>query len=353
MGGQKAIALFYRYLSNIAPITVIGTSDNDTEPEPFAFLPLLDSSITRYIDPWLFFRVKKAIRQHGFTHLILEHPYYAWLGWLLKKSTGITLVVRSHNIESVRFKSIRKWWWKILWSYEKFIHRSADMSFFITDEDKTFAIKNFNLDPLKCLTVTYGFEMNTPPSAAEKKICRLLLEKKYSITSNTKILLFNGTLSYKPNADALDNIIHKISPSLLRSGFDHIIIICGRDLPGRFNELQGLPNIRYAGFVDDIIPYFKGADIFINPVTGGGGIKTKLVEAIGYGLSGVSAKSGAMGIPAQLTRDKMMIVADDDWNAFSAAISALDITAVTSQEFFEYFYWGNIAEKALDELKKK
>jgi hypothetical protein len=63
------------------------------------------------------------------------------------------------------------------------------------------------------------------------------------------------------------------------------------------NELKNYAdqNIIYAGFVDDISIYFKGADVFINPVSYGGGIKTKLVEALGYNLNAVSTSNGAIG----------------------------------------------------------
>ncbi|MBK7558780.1 MAG: glycosyltransferase [Chitinophagaceae bacterium] len=77
----------------------------------------------------------------------------------------------------------------------------------------------------------------------------------------------------------------------------------------------------YAGFVEDINLYFKGCDIFINPVVNGGGIKTKLVEALGYDLSVTSTKTGAIGIPVEMTGNKMKISEDNDWKAFTLTIS--------------------------------
>jgi hypothetical protein len=161
--------------------------------------------------------------------------------------------------------------------------------------------------------------------------------------------LFNGTLDYKPNLDALDIILQKINPQLLANeGFKYKIIICGNKLPVEYSGLFNYKdkNIIYAGFVPDINPYFKGADIFINPVLNGGGIKTKLVEALGYNLSVVSTKSGATGIPAEITVGKMTIIADNDWSSFANKVISMGTEVPTPKEFFDHFYWGNIADKA-------
>jgi hypothetical protein len=139
------------------------------------------------------------------------------VGFLLKKITGVKLIIHSHNIESLRFKSTGKWWWKMLWHYEKWTHRQADINFFITDEDQQFALKHFNLNPSKCHTITYGFDFGKAPSAEEISIAKTELQQKHNIPSTNKILLFNGTLDYAPNLNALKNILYDINPILLEA----------------------------------------------------------------------------------------------------------------------------------------
>jgi hypothetical protein len=162
-------------------------------------------------------------------------------------------------------------------------------------------------------------------------------------------LLFNGTLNYKPNLEALEIILKKITPVLLNNtNFKYTIIICGKNLPAAYDELNEYrdKNIIFAGFVDDISPYFKGVDIFINPVIEGGGIITKIVEALGYNLSVVSTKSGAVGIPVSITGEKMIIIADNDWILFANKIITININSSIPAIYFEHFYWNNIALKA-------
>lgn len=349
MGGQKGIAFFNRYLSKKLNLFCVTNKANANHSESYPVSNILGNSKFRYINPAYFFTLRRIIKKEKITHLILEHPYYGWLAILLKWFCKIKLIVHSHNIEGLRFKSMNKWWWGILWHYEKMVHRQADHNFFIHDTDRDYAINNFKLLLLKCTTITYGFEYPAIPAANEQVNARTFICRKHNIPEINRILLFNGTLGYKPNLDALDTILQQINPLLLASaGFQYTIIICGNKLPIEYSGLEDYKgkNIIYAGFVDDINVYFKGVDVFINPVTDGGGIKTKLVEALGYNCSVVSTNSGANGIPLEITAEKMVLVADGDWELFADAIIQINPNIQTPDIYFNHFYWGNITQKA-------
>ena len=357
MGGQKGIAFFNRYLSKITNLLCVTTEENNNNhSEGYAIKNILSNSRLRYFNPFYFFTVSRIIREEKITHLIIEHPYYGWLGILLKWFCKVKLIVHSHNIESHRFKSMGRWWWGILWHYEKFTHKNANHSFFIQDDDRNYAIENFKLSPQDCTTITYGFELSHAPLAEDKILARELICKKHNIPVTEKILLFNGTLGYKPNLDALNNILEKINPLLSATeNFKYKIIICGNKLPAAYKGLIGYKevNIIYAGFVDDINLYFKGADIFINPVIEGGGIKTKVVEALGYNLSVISTRSGAIGIPEDITGQKLVIVDNNNWENFANHVLSVKTDAQIPADFFKHFYWGFIAEKALQAIEQE
>jgi polysaccharide biosynthesis protein PslH len=350
MGGQKGIAFFNRYLSRLVNLTCVTVKDNTEQAsEAYPIKNILSNNPSHYINPFYFFTLRRIIREEKITHLIIEHPYYGWLGILLKWFCNIKLVVHSHNIEALRFKTMNKWWWGILWHYEKMTHKNADSNFFIQDNDRNYAIENFKLTTEKCTTITYGFELSAAPTFVDKQSARQEICKLHNIAASDIILLFNGTLGYKPNLDALDVILEKINPELFADDdFKYKIIVCGNKLPTGYNCLVDYKekNIIYAGFVNDINLYFKGADIFINPVIDGGGIKTKVVEALGYDLSVISTQSGAIGIPETITGNKMKIVADNDWGTFTTLIKTINPAEIISPSYFTHFYWGNIAEKA-------
>ena len=318
------------------------------------FLPILSNRPSRYINPFLLLKLKSIIKQKNITHLILEQPFYGWLGVLAKWFFKIKLIIHAHNIESLRFKSTGKWWWGILWHYERFVYRQANINFFISDEDRNYAITTFKLNKINCHTITYGFDFNTPPTQEEKSNAKKRILLYHNIPSTDKILLFNGTLDYKPNLDAVNYILEHINPILLsQKDFHYKIIICGKNLPPEYTDLKAYKNkhIIYAGFVDDISAYFKGADIFINPVTDGGGIKTKLVEALGNNLFCISTAEGAYGVPVSITGKKLKIVAEKNWGMFAQAIIETNPNdGQINETFFNHFYWENIALKAKDAI---
>ena len=355
-GGQKGIALFNKYFAKQVNLVCVTTKKNDpAAAEGYEVLNILSDSSSRYINLFYFFKLRKIIRQKQVSHLLIEHPYYGWLGIMLKKFTGVKLIVHSHNIEGLRWKGLKKWWWKILLSYEGITHRNADYNFFIQQQDADYAIKQFHLKPAACLTVTYGTEISASPAPAEKEKARKYLQQQHNIPAHHHILLFNGTFNYYPNLEALQNIITGINPILQQNpDFHYSIIICGRNIPENISH-GAYPNMIIAGLVDDIEIYFRGANIFLNPVINGGGIKTKLIEALANGTSAVSTHHGAIGIEPQLCNGKLVITANGDWKGFvQAVINMADtVHAVTPAGFFEFFYWGNIVKRVKDFIEKK
>jgi glycosyltransferase involved in cell wall biosynthesis len=243
-----------------------------------------------------------------------------------------------------------------LWWYECLAHRHADFNFFIHDADREFAIKEFSLDAARCTTITYGIETGNAPTNEERQRCKSILQKLHTISTNQTIYLFNGALDYSPNLEAVKNIVDHINPYLLASGHSYKIIICGRGLPVTMKSLEQYAdkNIIYAGFVDDISVYFKGADIFINAVVEGGGIKTKMVEALGYNTKVISTQNGSIGVAEHETAGKLIVVKDKDWEGFSKQMILAAGSPATQipDSFYKKFYWKNIALKAAGFIKQ-
>lgn len=352
IGGQKSIALFNQFFSHYQKLICLTVVDNDnTYAKGYDTIKIFLASRLRYINPATFFTIKKILKQKQATHLQIEHPYMGWLAFLLVKATGVKWIVHSHNIESMRFKTLGKSWWRLLWYYERWVHRRADYNFFIHEADRRYAIEQYGLQPEKCIVVTYGINLKEPPSAADIQRSQQWLREKYSIANNEKILLFTGSFDYKPNIDALKVIEQQIAPLLDASSFSYKILVCGPWLEASFMPHS---KIIITGFVDSIEPYFKGADVFLNPVIEGGGIKTKLVEALGYNCNAVSTYDGATGVDAALCNDKLLITPNGDWGAFAQkVIEAAHYTADIPPAFYQHFYWGYSTKKAAEFIEEK
>lgn len=349
LGGQKGIALFNQYLSKQVNLFCFTIKDNDPALAPYPVFNLLGNKSSRYFNIFYFGLIKKIISENHISHIIVEHPYYGWMALLLKYFCKVKVIVHSHNIESERFKTVGKWWWKILWHYEKWVHQQADFTFCITAQDRQYFFEKYKIPLGKSAVITYGISWNTIPSIEERTNAKNFLLKEYALAPETHLFLFNGTLHYGPNFNAVKNILEKINPLFIQKKLSYKIIICGKGLPDELNELKNYAdkNIIYAGFVDDISVYFKGMDVFINPVNDGGGIKTKLVEALGNNLNAVSTLNGAIGVDENLCNDKLFLCQNEDWQSFADKMEiATQTNESTPALFFQHFYWENIAAKA-------
>lgn len=354
LGGQKGIALFNQYFSKQVNLFCFTIEDNDPSHASYRIFNELASHPLRYVNLFYFARLKRIIRENNITHILLEHPYYGWMALLLKYFCKVKLIVHSHNIEAERFKTLGKWWWKILWYYEKWVHSNADFTFCITETDRNYFLMRYEIPLSQTDVITYGIAWNNIPALDERENARRQLLAKYFIGSDTHLFLFNGTLSYPPNLSAVKNIVGSINPLFALKKIPYKIIICGKGLPEDMNELKMYAdqNIIYAGFVEDISVYFKGVETFINPVTDGGGIKTKLVEALGCNLNAVSTYNGAIGVDENICNGKLLLTENDNWQLFADKMEiSITNTQSVSPAFFEHFYWENIASKAAGIIK--
>src|SRR2546423_10942336 len=291
MGGQKGVVSFYKYLSHRINITLAVSVDNDLSPE-------LDMKKILQPNKWIFlniFKLRKLaslVKARDIEVIIAEHSYPGWIAWLLHKTTGKPFIIHSHNIEARRFHKMNKWWWRWYLWYEGWIHRKAQYSFFISEEDKKTAISQFRLNPDQCLVITYGIDR-----AENNILTKQESRRRLGIDPQKAVFLFNGTLDYKPNHDAIINFIEEINPSLQKKLTNYEIIITGNRISKELiQNLKSKKNLTYRGYVDNIDIYYQAADLFLNPITNDTGVKTKVIESIANNCTVISTESGASGI---------------------------------------------------------
>lgn len=351
MGGQKCVTEFYSHLADHTKVVLAVAKENHIpQNSSFKVFPFLYNHRKGVMNLRYLYKLARLIKEQGIDIIFIEHSYLGWLGILLRFITKKKFVIRSHNIEANRFRDLQKSWWRLYGWYEKSVHRKADHSYFITEEDKNWAIAYWQLDESKCSLATYGTDILQPLSPDVQKQYRTRISAQYKLQPATKLFLFNGTLDYLPNLDALRIIISELLPLLQGVRFDYRIIICGNRLTAQWIKvLNAHQAIIYAGFVEDIDTYLYGADCFINPVTLGGGIKTKLIDALAHNQTSISTRSGAPGIPDTIVGDKLILVNDYDWPAFVKSMAGLDIHhhVNTPEAFYTRFNWDTIVQKAL------
>jgi polysaccharide biosynthesis protein PslH len=351
-GGKVAMYNQIKNLCQVANVTVLGVANNNPAPELNCdIIPFFSKSRFRYMDASYILKLKKLVQQYHTDVIILEHPYMGWMLVALQFFVKVKFVIRSQNVEYLRFKDLGKWWHPILKVYEKFIHNQAEAVLCITEEDKYF----FENQKIKSKLINFPFGTDAKGNPLDRKESRLKIIEMHQLPIDTFIILYNGSLSYLPNKIGLDIILEKINPILMEKFSNYKIIICGGGLNPSYNLLKSYTdkNIIYTGFVDDISLYFKAADVFINPVQGGGGIKTKLIDALAYGTTAISSANGANGVVQSTVVGKLIITPDYDAHAMAEKImdvSKTKIVVPTPDAFYDYYNWENCINRLLQTI---
>jgi hypothetical protein len=348
-GGEIFIANFAAYLARHCRLTIASVAANQPEgPLPYELWAAFGNSRLRYLNIFGCRTLAKEVRQKNIQLLYIEHPYMGWMAVLLQSLTGCHFVVHSHNIEGSRFRTIGKWWWSVLAAYEKWVHRKAAHSFFISQEDADAAIRQYGLLPERVSVAPYGVTPSAP--VADRSRLRAEICAQHSIPEHNTLCFFNGALDYQPNQQAVRNIIQDIDPLLQKTAAPpYVILISGKGLPEALISAISQTNGRiiYTGFVPRIADYLIAADIFINPVMEGGGVKTKVLEALAYHKTVVSTASGATGIYREVCGDKLRVAPDHDWQQFiTLMLQQNNITEDISPAFFDYYSNDRIAREA-------
>jgi glycosyltransferase involved in cell wall biosynthesis len=355
-GGQRGIAEFNAHLSEHLPLTCLCSGDNDPQSADYEVLNHLPVGKRQVANPLNWWRIVQWVRKTGSTHLITEHCYYAPAGWICRHLFGIPWILHEHNIEYQRFRQMGKRWWPMLRILESWACRQADLVLFKTPEDRGHAIEKFGIDKGRARVVPFGISRVNRPSKEEKQNAALQVRQWHEISANSKILFFSGTLDYGPNADGFRAIAEQIIPILERIlDIPFVVIICGRIHDPAYGFLHRLRHDRlcFAGEVEDIQPYFLAADVFLNPVLSGGGIKVKTMEALSYDLPVVSTAHSAMGIDRALTGTRLKVSDDDDMTSFCRLVAeAIMDDAGIPDAYYLHYQWKHLTLQVAEAIEK-
>ena len=353
-GDLKGVFGYLNALGTISNLTVI-TGVGSTTPEcSFELRPIVPRSAFRRISRANYKIIYDQVLDIKPDVIILEQPVLGWMGTLSKK-TGVPVFIHAINIEYLRSMATGKWWWPAMFEWERFAMKMAKGAFFTTDQDRQIAINKFNLSPEKCFLKPYGIEQTSLPKCNSDERAEVL--QRHGINPDDKIFMFFGVLKYLPSIESLSIIIDEISPRLKKLMGDrgYKILICGgglsKEYQSRFNDLKK-NNIVYAGFVEDINEYIRSSDVIMNPAMQSGGIKSKVIEAIGQNRPVVSTSMGAIGIDTTVCGNKLQVVVDNNWDMFAnSLVNAISLTGDTPQAFFDKYSWQGIAKNVYETLQ--
>lgn len=124
-----------------------------------------------------------------------------------------------------------------------------------------------------------------------------------------------GSLRWKPNVLGLDWFCQEVWPLVRRRVPDATFEIAGvglkPDASGRLPvpEAWKGPGIETVGFLEDLEPLYARSIGMLAPITGGSGVRLKLLEGFRAGMPVVTTPDGAFGLP--LEDGKEALIASD------------------------------------------
>jgi glycosyltransferase involved in cell wall biosynthesis len=240
---------------------------------------------------------------------------------------------------------MQRWWWKGYLFYEKWVHQKADFNFFISEEDKKYALKHFKLLPDRCAAITYGAEPYIQKSNGERQ----LFLQELDISETCCLFFFNGTMDYRPNYEAVQILMEEVAPRLRMKHLNFKILLSGNRISSELRkQIEEHPDFHFLDYATDVNLIYQSAQLFLNPMPFASGVKTKVIEAIGNQSTVISTVSGATGLNKQACGPKLITVADGDWDGFVQCIMELMVQPFTPTplSFWEQYAWDRIVQKA-------
>ena len=232
--------------------------------------------------------IQHFVEKHSIDIVHVEHFHYT--KYLFDLSPEIKKVVVYHDLYhrihwdqfkinksiTAKFDSIISGLKKYI--YERLLVLKTDMNIFLNPEE----MKSF---PKR--------------SACIPHIVNPDIRYNWSEDSDIFNILFLGGYNHPPNRVSVAHIVNSILPLLAERLKKFRIWIIG---PGaeKYEEIISASSyrdfIRLKGFVPDINDVFQGMHIALLPILYGGGIKTKVIEAMAAGLPVVTTPDGIYGL---------------------------------------------------------
>ena len=324
VGGNRIVYQRIRHLANQGhSIGLISYVSNETEEEITSLTPLIDdlhtlpqprrNMATRmfhdYVDlarPALIWKlyskkmmtlVADVVEQGKYDVVIAE---FSEMGQFLFKNpylSAVHTVISCHRCITASYEKYREMkevrlrlhlkslpQLRGLRKYEFNMYRSADRILVLTAQDR-FTMQYYAPDLAVSVSpsgVDIGDLQQHPPVPKEP------------------IVLMTGYMRDPANEDGVEWFYNNIWPQLRERHPEVKFYIVGADPSPRIKKIVGKdPRVVVTGQVKDLGPYRNRARVLVSPVRLGSGMRTKVLEAMAFGLPVVSTSLGVAGIDAQ------------------------------------------------------
>lgn len=221
--------------------------------------------------------LKKFLKRHSFDICILEYVHLSILTRRLPWKTKIFLDM--HDIISDRSESFRKFGVQI-----------ASFDIPAKLEYKLFKLYD------KVIVLTEQDYLKVAEKIGNQKVLLVphaCVGKERTVRLKARQIAFIAS-DYYPNVEGLQFFLENIWPAIQYQFPEMELYVYGL-ISRAFNQADH-PSIQFRGFVPDVQHIYDQADIVINPVRFGSGLKIKNIEALANGIPLVTMRHGAAGL---------------------------------------------------------
>jgi polysaccharide biosynthesis protein PslH len=188
-------------------------------------------------------------------------------------------------------------------AYERELLRSVSAAVVFTERDRQ------TLLPLAGDTPLYTIRPGTPACKTASQL-----------DAPGHSLLFAGSFEHPPNIEAAIRLLTRIFPRVRTRVPDASLFIVGPHPPASIIRAAGA-GVTVTGEVADVTPYMERACVILAPLQFGGGIRVKVMEALGFGRAVVATRVAAEGL--EVINGKHLVLAETDDEFADAIIDLL------------------------------
>ena len=201
-----------------------------------------------------------------------------------------------YNFEYKRVKGYEE---KVINSFKNFVA--------VSEYDRNYLLKfhkNNSLINFVCIRLGFTVSKNFYP------------EK----TANHNIY-FIGNLNYEPNRDCVYYLLQRIWPEAKKIIPNlSLYIIGGGNVPKRFSNLEG---VVFTGFINNPLPIIEKCSALVAPIRFNGGVPSKILESMSYGIPVVTSKEVVKGIVDLKDHENIILCNISDINAWCMSLKEI------------------------------
>lgn len=243
----------------------------------------------------------------------------------------------------------RRWLaWRKFQRFESQLFHRFDLCLVVSSRDAQLIQSSCKVQPERVIIIPNGADVEAGWLNA--------------IPLEEKTLVFNGSLRYSPNFDAMQYFLQEIFPLIKTREPNTKLTITGKT---EGVPLECLPqcdeHVRFTGYLDDIRPVVAGSCVCVVPLRIGAGSRLKILEAMALGTPVVSTSKGVEGLDVE--KGKHLLIGDSPLDFANQTLRLLhdpelcdELTTNAVHLVLEKYSWINIGQElnqAIDNIKRR